>query len=367
MFCPRRPRSVVLPLVVVSCLAVLISVAAPARAADKPAKDPWKLYMARFEFDNDSFLGSDDAFSAGWSLQLHSRLDDAWHPGFAKWIGRIPTLGDDGRGGRIVRWAYGVGQIIITPSDISIETPQPDDAPWAGVLTTAGSWSAYDNERMAALQLLVGFMGPCSGGEAVQKFVHNDLGFGEPPEGWDNQLVDEWLGNLNYEYRWKIIADDLEDYAPHRFAQDFSLGSQVGLGNLATYITGQFEYRFGWGVPQGFTKAPDPAGIGIMLDPVYFDPLGGTPIVSPWRSYFTFVGRLAYIEHLAFTEGGETVNGDQHPGLDREPGMYQALLGYHLARVPFAFHLTYYKYFTEDKTGINGSTDWVNLSFEWRF
>src|SRR5262249_44291502 len=124
------------------------AVAPAARASNDPPKDPWKLYLFRFEFDNDTFLGSDDAFSAGWSFQVHSRLDDTWHPNYAKWIGRFPGLGDDGRGGRIVRWAAGIGQMIITPKDISIATPQPNDAPWAGVLTASTSWSAYDNQRL---------------------------------------------------------------------------------------------------------------------------------------------------------------------------------------------------------------------------
>jgi hypothetical protein len=49
-------------------------------AADEPEKSPWDLKLFRFEFDNDSFIGSDDAFSAGWSFQVHSRLMDEWNP-----------------------------------------------------------------------------------------------------------------------------------------------------------------------------------------------------------------------------------------------------------------------------------------------
>src|SRR5262245_33644592 len=166
--------------------------------------------MFRFEFDNDNFLGSDDAFSAGWSFQLHSNLMDTWNPAYASWIGRFPGLGDDGSGGRVARWAYGLTQIIITPADVSIAEPQPEAAPWAGILGVYASFSAYDNRRLAALQLYLGCMGPCSYAEQVQTFIHEDLGFGTPPEGWDNQLVNQVLGNVNYEYRYKIWADDEE-------------------------------------------------------------------------------------------------------------------------------------------------------------
>jgi hypothetical protein len=103
-----------------------------------------------------------------------------------------------------------------------------------------------------------------------------------------------------------------------------------------------------------------------MLDPVYVDPSGAGPAAGPWRSYFTLVGRAAYIDRLAPAEGGETVTGGEHPGLDRSPWGMQALLGYHLEKVPFAFHMTYYHYVARE-TGIKGSSDWMNLSFEYRF
>jgi len=44
-------------------------------------------------------------------------------------------------------------------------------------------------------------------------------------------------------------------------------------------------------------------------------------------------------------EGGATVNGGDHPELRPYPGRLQMLTGFHLARVPFALHLTYYRHF----------------------
>ena len=348
---------------------VLACLTATAAAAADPPKDFRRLYLFRFEFDNDTFLGSDDAFSAGWSFQVHSRLDDRWHPGYAKWIGKFPGLGDDGESGRIVRWAAGIGQIIITPKDVGIAEPQLDDAPWAGILGGGMSWLAYDNKKMGVLQLYVGCMGPCSGAESVQKFVHEDLGFGETPLGWDNQLVNQALFNANYGYRYKVYAPaDDRYFTPGRFGHDFSVGAQAGAGNLQTMIGGEFEYRFGWGLPMGFTKTPDPLGLGIMLDPVYVVATGPLPSeAGRWRTYFTLMGRLAYIAYLAPAEGGETEAGDQHPKIRPYPGRYQALVGFHLARIPFAFHATYYHYFNQDPLDFEASSDWINVSFEYRF
>ena len=346
---------------------MLLLLASVFLTAQGAALDLRNLAVFRFDFDNDVFLGKDNSFTAGWSLQLHSRLNDVWGPGYAKWIGRVPGLGDGGRGGPITRWAVGISQVIITPKNIGIATPQPNDAPWAGMLGASVSWSAYDNRRMAALQVYAGCMGPCSGAGPVQKFIHGDLGFGPTPKGWDNQLVNQALLNVNYEYRYKLFAAAPDRYfTPRRFAHDLSVGSHVALGTLETLIWGQVEYRFGWGLPLGFTKAPDPPGWGIMLDPVYLDP--ATPVLSrtrALRAYFSLMGRAAYVTHMAPAEGGRTVNGGEHPPLRPYPGRYVTLTGFHLARMPFAVHITEYRYL--GRSGVAGSSDWINLSFEYRF
>ena len=348
---------------------LLLTAAVPAQHAAAQDTDLRNLSVLRFDFDNDVFLGKDNSFTAGWSLQVHSRLNDVWGPGYAKWIGRVPGLGDGGRGGPITRLAVGISQVIITPKDVGNPAPQPNDAPWAGMLGAAMSWSAYDNRRMAALQVYAGCMGPCSAAEPVQKFVHGDLGLGPVPKGWDNQLVTRALFNVNYEYRYKLFVDRPARYfTPGRFAHDLSVGSHVGLGNVETLIWGQVEYRFGWGLPLGFTKAPDPPGWGIMLDPVYVDPTTPPPSrTRRLRAYFSLMGRVAHVTHMALAEGGKRVNGGEQPKLRPYPGRYVTLAGLHVARLPFTVHVTYYRYYRQGRSGIAGSSDWINLSFEYRF
>lgn len=348
---------------------------AAAADGDKPAlleRPKWRV-----EFDNDVLTGSDDTFSAGLSVQRYSPLLDTWEEkrrgkarkGFALWVGKhIPGLGDDGEGGRIVRRASGMGFVIQTPQDIENPDPQPLDAPWAGVLGLGTSWSSYDNRRLGALQLFVGCMGPCSGAEQVQKFVHDDLGLSDnSPLGWDNQLDTEFLGNLNYALRYKLAAPSEERYQPGRFAGDLALGGQVGLGNFFRLAELQAELRWGWGLPMGFTHIPDPVGRGIMLDPAYVPP-GEEPELDRTRFYFSLVPRFTYFDEVITLEGGETENGGFHPGLDYEQEVFQTLFGFHIARKSFAFHLTAYYYPDEVlNTPTDSSLDWVNLSFEWRF
>ena len=330
-------------------------------------REPSELKTFRFEFDNDTFLGSDDAFTAGWSFQFHSRMMDRWTPAFAGWIGKFPGLGDDGEGGRITRWGGALSQLIITPTDITIEEPQPKDAPWAGMLGVTSTWSSYSNERLGAIQVYLGCLGPCSRAQEVQQAVHEGLGWGDPPRGWDNQLSNRALANLNYEYRHKLHTDEANAYVPGRFGNDLAVGGQAAIGNVATFLQVEIEFRFGWGMPMGFSKIPDPAGIGMVLDPVYLDPEKPPLNVEGWRLYFTVVARHAWLRYLAAAEGGPTENGNDQPPLDSYPGRRQALLGMHLGCVPFSVHLTYYRYLEPLPRNIVGSSDWVNLSFEFRF
>lgn len=158
------------------------AVCQPLRAGELP-RNIRDLKLFRFELDDDSFLGSDDAFSAGWSIQVHSPLLDRWPPGLAGWIGRLPGLRVAGDNGRIVRWSWGITQLIVTPRDVTIAAARYGDAPWAGLLGGYGSWAAYDDRRLAAFQAYIGCVGPCSLAENAQKFVHNDLHFGADPKG----------------------------------------------------------------------------------------------------------------------------------------------------------------------------------------
>ena len=351
-----------------AALVASVAVAGQASAAEEPGKNLRNSKLFRFEFDNDTFLGSDDAFTAGWSFQIHSQLLDEWTPGFAGWIGRIPTLGDDGKGGRIARWSWGITQLILTPADITIAAPQPDDAPWAGLLGGYVSWTTYDNRRLAALQVYLGCIGPCSHAEEAQKFIHTDLNFGDTPMGWPNQIDNDVLVNLNYEYRHKLWMGGAK-YETTRWGRDLSVGTQVGVGSFATYAEVWLEYRFGWDIPPGFTKLADPPALGIALDPVYLDPDKPRADARSWRPYFNVVARVRSVNKFAPLEGGATQNGGVYQQIVSTPGENQIILGAHFAKLPLAFHLTYYRYLDDAAvTGrIRSQLDWVNFSFERRF
>ena len=248
-----------------------------------------------------------------------------------------------------------------------LRNPTTRHGPAFSAATFPGRRTTIDGSRRC--KRISAASGPCSQAEDVQKFVHNDLGFGRSPEGWSNQLDDEVLVNLNYEYRHKLWKG-LARYETSRWGRDFSVGTQVGVGNLITYASAWFEYRFGWDIPRGFTKFADPPAFGIALDPVYFDPNRLAPVQRSWRPYFNVVARVRSVQRFVATEDGTTENGGFYSAAVSTPGDKQLILGVHIAKIPLAFHLTYYRYLDDDdnhRSVSPASLDWVNFSFEQRF
>ena len=342
------------------------------KQADKPKQPVEEMNVYRLEFDNDTFVGSDDGFSAGWSFQRHSRTYDTWDDGkrnrLSRWIAKaVPGLGDDGEGGRRVRLSMGLSQIIQTPEAIENPDFQPADISWAGALGFHWTWQSVSQKRLNAFQIYLGCGGECSGAEQVQTFIHDDLGGGTPPEGWDNQLDTQGHINLNYTARRKLAAS--KNVGVRGWSADFAVGGQFAAGTLFTLAELQPELRFGFRLPEGFTHLPDAAGRGVVMEP--------TPQAAPggWAFYFSLVPRVTYFVDIWFFEPGDTVNGNRHPGVDYDDAAFQTLLGIHIARKRFALRLTYYYFPSEvsepavPQAGnpTEATQAWANISLEYRW
>ena len=339
----------------------------------KQKKPREQMHMWRFEFDNDIFSGSDDAFSNGWSLQRHSPAVETWdvrpngkrRAGVSRWIGNhFPGLKVGGATGKVGRRTIGISQIIQTPEDIENPDPQPDDVPWAGTAGLHESWISLDNRWLYAFQIFVGVMGPASLAEETQRFVHDDLGLSDnSPRGWDNQIDTKALFNLNYALRRKLAAPSDERYQSGRLAGDLAIGGQAGLGNFFRFVEAQLEFRFGWGLPQGFTHIPDAPGRGIMMEPSMGPP------GDHWHVNFSIVPRYTYYDAIATMDGGDTSNGGFHPGVDYDKNVFQTLFGLHVGKKRFSAHITYYYFPSAELTNVPTETSlsWANLSVEYRW
>ncbi len=217
----------------------------------------------RLEIDNDLIWGDDSGFSNGWSLQYHTVCRASWEEletvGLIKWVGNhFPTLDDDNA---VVRLSHGIGQNIITPGDIRADVPPDGDLPYAGTLTYTLGWQKVNRQKAANFQVSIGILGPEAFAEPFQKFVHNDLGFGDPPNGWDTQRDTEPILNVGYQLAYCVAR--IGDYE-NDWAGQLTAAPSASLGNLFTAAELTMALRVGWNMLEGFNAYSAPPGRSLF-------------------------------------------------------------------------------------------------------
>lgn len=211
----------------------------------------------RFEIDNDSIWDNDSNFSNGWSLQYHTKRYSSWEdsdaPSLYKWVGmNVPGLTDDES---IVRYLHSIGQNMITPGDITNPNPPAGDLPYAGTLTYTAGWQSFNEEVGRNLQLSLGIMGDASLAENFQTIVHDDLGAGDTPEGWDSQRDTEIILNIGYQYNYRLAQFGSYD---NGWGGQLEISPAASLGNITTSAELAIGLRFGWNIPKGFAVIAAP-------------------------------------------------------------------------------------------------------------
>ena len=118
-----------------------------------------------------------------------------------------------------------------------VEGPESFDRPFAGVSYLSFS-TAYIFERsFFKTEILTGVLGPSSGAAEVQDWVHKNISDDLPYDGWQFQLKDQLLVNLNFEY--------LYDFNPNNKWLNFYGMGNVKLGNLHIQASPSVGIRFG--------------------------------------------------------------------------------------------------------------------------
>jgi len=289
----------------------------------------------RFEIDNDAIWVSDSNFSNGWSLQYHTVRYASWDetkaPGLIKWVGKhFPTLDDRDF---IVRFGQGIGQNMITPGDISLETPLEGDLPYAGTLTYTLNWQSFNRRKARNFQITTGVLGEESLAEEFQTFVHVDLDLGEEPMGWDTQRDTEPIVNFAYQHLWSLFR--LGKYN-NGWAAQMSLGPSVNFGNLLTAADFAMGLRFGWNILEGFSTFPAPPGRGLFQ--AYYLPKPS--FVSPHSIEVSLAVRGTGVLYSVLYDG--SIISDDDREVDREDFFFGGLIGinyhyYDFISLRFAF------------------------------
>jgi hypothetical protein len=143
--------------------------------------------------------------------------------------------------------SFSLGQNIYTPDDITLPEVILDDRPYAGHLYLSFGVHSRSRYRMDLWELSAGMVGPAALGSEAQKFIHKLIN-GIKPQGWHNQLHNEFVIGLVFERKWKVL----------RWGGARGLGLELiphigaGAGNLFIYAASGAQLKFGWNLPNDF-------------------------------------------------------------------------------------------------------------------
>ncbi|WP_394129031.1 lipid A deacylase LpxR family protein [Shewanella maritima] len=226
-----------------SCLCLSISVLAMSALTTSKA---WANHWF-FNMDNDIIVGSDGDFSngilLGWQTGAMNELDQAsWLIKGLSWL----TLSDRSQH---YQWGYNIHQRMWTPIEIEHDFPQAYDRPYAGTLELNSYFGSFSDEFAQKVQLSLGVIGPASGAEKSQSWVH-DITNSEKPNGWDYQVQNQFIGQLTYEADYLITRQPFFKHTQW----DFAPYAQLSAGNFRSQALGGLSLRWGSNLANSFGK-----------------------------------------------------------------------------------------------------------------
>lgn len=201
-------------------------------------------------FENDDLTLDDGGYTNGlaysWSYGSFDRFEDRTPAWMEMLTGRlyIATMPEKQR-----RISYSVAQEIYTPEEIKIPVIDPNDRPYAGLITWQATWLAFDDRIVDRLGLELGMVGSVSLGEHTQKAVHKLTGANEP-KNWDEQLENEPIFRLSAQRSWRLhegLIGNMEyDVVGHAHGSGGTRRSDLGAG---------VSLRFGRGLQRNLVSA----------------------------------------------------------------------------------------------------------------
>jgi hypothetical protein len=302
-------------------LAGLLLLASAAAAAQPSDCDGAGTEIA-LRIDNDFFVHQDEGYSSGLQLQAATAdlppageeacLDPlaGWlHAQLGAWMGP-----QDVERGNLV---YGVQQTIYTPRDGERSVPDPDDRPYAGVLTFGVGFNVRDGDVLRTNELVLGVVGPASGARRTQSFFHHVFA-SQDFKGWSHQLENEPVFMLRHQRAYRGFGGRIE-LAGTPLAWD-AIGSwSAALGNLKTAANVGIELRLGRALPDDFGSNP------VRSGPEGRPPGNGWRGEAPgfiWHGFLSLEGR--WVLYDIALDGNTFRDG---PDVERRPRVGDAAVG----------------------------------------
>lgn len=310
----------------------------------KPAHTSFTLENDLFSPDN-----SDRYYTNGMRLAfISSTFDEFNDENSSGWVrslfGDMDLISADGYK-RVV--AYGVGQIVITPDDITTSDEQPDDLPYAGLLYGFYSMNGQRQGRAETLSLMFGVVGPLSMAEESQKLLHKIIGSDEP-KGWKHQLKNELALNLSYDRRYLLAS-----YKPGNYWDLDLVGTgALYLGNVMS--GGNLSIAAVLGRMNSFNP------LSIRPDIVGRDSItvNGSTRTGPF--ILAGVG-TDYWLHSFYLDGNSYGDG---PSVEKKPHVYNRFFGFGYNWLSFSAHIGWVNH-TQLFEGQKKGMEYGSINFSW--
>jgi hypothetical protein len=218
---------------------------------DEPSHHGASKGVLYFTVENDSLFDQDSNYTSGLRLNwLSGMVDDTGvnDHGFTRkmvgWTSFLPFIGNPGYRNNL---SLGLAGAMFTPYNTWVLDPPPDDRPYAGLTYLDGGVHAYKSRWLHSYDLWLGLVGPASGAESLQRWIH-DLFGRQFPNGWETQLDNEPILNVFYQARYQLIK------AGQRRVLDFDLNwnGGFGLGNWYSGANTGLVARFGYNLLSDF-------------------------------------------------------------------------------------------------------------------
>lgn len=305
-------------------------------------------------YENDVFAaGSDGNYTNGLSAAITSADVAGLGPNnffvkTAKFFSFLPTVGNEGYENHV---GYRLSQKTYTPPDITLPEPLPGDTPYSGVLLADVTLYSKTPKSQHTFLFAVGAVGPVTGAEYVQKFIHEILD-APTPMGWDTQLGNELLLNAGYAYDHRLMRLG----EPGGSGLDLSAGAAGALGNYLTSARGSATLRFGYDLPDTYGELDLRSGASSGI--------GQAPPPEGWRFYGTLGASVEAIARFLPSDGNtfqDSLSGD------RDDVYLSASAGIVVGYRSFVFNFTYITFLEESDSPEANGNDYGSIGLTWFF
>ncbi len=216
---------------------------AEARCGQISAGEPGSTISLAFE--NDIFAGTDYGYTGGAQMSWTSpELHREGPLGRRSALVSLPLMNEPGYRRNI---SISLGQMIHTPRNIEYPGIIDGDRPYSGITYVSVGVHRMNTRVQDTIEFTTGIIGPHSYAEYLQDKTHDTFNCVKP-NGWENQLDDEFLLNVFLERKWRMVRCRLRKH----FETDVISSLGISLGNALSAGNIGFQARIGPELPQDF-------------------------------------------------------------------------------------------------------------------